>query len=231
MIRLWLTILTAAIATLVLSPLGILAWPFRRDGEAGFAISRLWAKAILTVASVRTTVEVLAPLPDGPVVFVSNHVSALDIPILFRALPRSFRIVFKSSLLYVPLMGQFLAAARHVSIDRSRAFSAKRSLESAARRIHNGVSVALFPEGTRSGGSPMGSFKRGSFKLAADAGVPVVPVSLIGLRGIVKGRSITPGTVRVRIHEAIPTQPGGAETHDELAARVQSIIGREVMES
>ena len=231
MIRLAFTVLTAAIATLLLSPFGILAWPLRRDGEAAFAITRLWARAILAAASVRTTVEMLAPLPEGPVVFVSNHVSALDIPILFRALPRSFRIVFKSSLLYVPLMGQFLAAGRHVSIDRSRAFSAKRSLEAAARRIHNGVSVALFPEGTRSGGATMGSFKRGSFKLAADAGVPVVPVSLIGLRGVVRGRSITPGTVRIRIHEAIPTLDGGVETHDELAARVQSIISREVMES
>jgi 1-acyl-sn-glycerol-3-phosphate acyltransferase len=228
LIRLWLTVLSAAFATLLLAPIGILAWPFRRDGEIAFAVTRVWARMILGTAAVATVVEMDDPLPDGPVVFVSNHVSALDIPILFRTLPRSFRIVFKSSLVYIPMMGQFLLAGRHVAIDRSRAFRAKRSLESAARRIHNGVSVALFPEGTRSGQDSMGSFKRGSFKLACDAGVPVVPVSLIGLREVAGERSITPGTVRVKIHAAIATSGIVAAEIDALAERVEEIIRNEV---
>ncbi|MEO8360897.1 MAG: 1-acyl-sn-glycerol-3-phosphate acyltransferase, partial [Vicinamibacteria bacterium] len=90
------TLLTACVATIVLSPVGILAWPFRQDGEIGFFVTRVWARAILAAAGVRVIPELLAELPSGPVVFVSNHVSALDIPILFAALPRSFRIVYKS---------------------------------------------------------------------------------------------------------------------------------------
>ena len=226
MIRLAFTVLTACFATLVLAPIGILAWPFRRDGEIAFRVTRLWARTILGAASVRVTLELLAPLPNGPVVFVSNHVSALDIPILFAALPRSFRIVYKSSLVYVPFMGLFLVAARNISIDRSRAFSAKRSLASAARRIQSGVSVALFPEGTRSGGAPMGSFKRGSFKLAVEAGAPVVPVSLIGLREVTGRLRITPGPVRVRIHEALPIRDGAGV--EALAAEAESVIRQEV---
>ena len=228
MIRLILTILTAALATAILAPAGILAWPFRRDGEFAFGITRIWGRTILRVAGVRTTLDLRSPLPQGPVVFVSNHVSAIDIPILFATLPRSFRIVFKRSLLYVPIMGQFLAAGRHVPIDRSRAFQAKRSLERAARRIHDGVSVALFPEGTRSGSGLMGSFKRGSFKLASDAGVPVVPVSLVGVRRVMRDDGIVPGVVEVRIHEAIETDGASStEAHEALAVRAASVIRNE----
>jgi 1-acyl-sn-glycerol-3-phosphate acyltransferase len=227
LIRLALTILTAFLATLALAPIGILAWPFRRDGGIGFDVSRVWAGAILSVAGVKPILELGAVLPDGPVVFVSNHRSALDIPILFAALPRPFRIVYKSSLLYVPLLGLYLAAARHVSIHRSRAFKARRSLAAAATRIRNGVSVALFPEGTRSGEAPMGSFKRGSFKLAVEAEAPVVPVSLIGLDRIVGRGWIVPGEVRVKIHEALVAGPGPGAV-ETLAQQAESLIRNEV---
>lgn len=229
MIRFAVAHLAAFVGTLVLAPIGILAWPFRRDGEVGFGVTRLWARFILRAAGVRTTCELVVPLPEGPVVFVSNHVSSLDIPILFEALPRSFRIVYKRSLLYVPLMGQCLAATRHIAIDRSRAFSARRSLAAAARRIRNGVSVALFPEGTRSGEAPMGAFKRGSFKLAVEAGVPVVPVSLIGLRRVTGKGRISPGEIRVKIHPALPVEEG-PNAVEVLATRAESLIREEVEE-
>jgi 1-acyl-sn-glycerol-3-phosphate acyltransferase len=227
LIRFALAYLAAFVATLILAPIGILAWPFRRDGEIGFRVTRLWARFILGAAGVRATTEIASPLPEGPLVFVSNHVSSLDIPILFAALPRSFRIVYKSSLLYVPLMGQHLAATRHIAIDRSRAFSAKRSLAAAARRIRNGVSVALFPEGTRSGSAPMGAFKRGSFKLALEAGVPVVPVSLIGLRHVTGPARITPGNVVVKIHSALVAAED-ADADESLASRAEAVIREEV---
>jgi len=226
-IRLASAILACVFATLLLAPIGILAWPFRRDGSLSFALTRIWARWILAAAGVSTTLEVVADLPPGPVVFVSNHVSALDIPILFQTLPRPFRIVYKSSLVYVPVMGLFLLAARHIPIDRSRAFRARRSLGAAARRIRNGVSVALFPEGTRSGDEPMGAFKRGSFKLAVEAQVPVAPVSLIGLRAVAHEGRITPGRVRVRIHPAMATS-GREDEVESLAARAESLIRGEV---
>jgi 1-acyl-sn-glycerol-3-phosphate acyltransferase len=229
LVRLALAILAACLATLVLAPIGILAWPFRRDGHVGFVVTRLWAGAILRTAGVRAITELAAPLPEGPVVFVSNHVSALDIPILFSALPRSFRIVYKSSLLYVPLMGQCLAATRHIAIDRRKAFSARRSLAAAARRIRNGVSVALFPEGTRSGDAPMGTFKRGSFKLAVEAGAPVVPVSLIGLRRVAPAGRIRPGEVLVKIHSPLVPEEG-EDAAETLALQAEKVIREEVGE-
>jgi len=226
LIRLACAIFAAALGAIVLAPIGIAAWPFRRDGSVGFAVARLWGRAILGAAGVQVTVECLVPPPPEPVVFVSNHVSALDIPILFVTLPRPFRIVYKSSLVYVPLMGLFLVASRHVPIDRSRAFSARRSLSAAARRIRNGVSVALFPEGTRSGDEAMGSFKRGSFKLALEAGVPVVPVSLIGLHKVVRKGRITPGLIHVKIHRALAAEEG-PEAVELLASRAEAVIREE----
>ncbi len=193
----------------------------------GFRVTRLWARFILFAAGIRVSTDGAAALPEGPLVFVSNHVSSLDIPILFAAIPRSFRIVYKSSLLYVPLMGQRLAATRHIAIDRSRAFSAKWSLAAAARRIRNGVSFALFPEGTRSGDAPMGAFKRGSFKLAVEAGVPVVPVSLIGLRRVTGPARITPGDVVLKIHTALVAAEG-PEALEYLASRAEAVIREEV---
>lgn len=227
MIRLAFTIFTAFMAILVLSPIGVVAWPFRRDGAVGFGVARLCAHIILRAARVTTATEFMAPLPHTPVVFVSNHVNVLDIPILFAALPRPFRIVYKSSLLYVPLMGLFLAASRHIAIDRSRAFKARRSLAAAARRIRNGVSVALFPEGTRSGDAGMGAFKLGSFKLAIEAQAPVVPVTIIGLGAVMGRRYLKPGHVRVRIHQALAAE-SGPNAVEGLASRAEAIMRKEI---
>lgn len=226
MFRAVLTAVVAFVATLFLAPIGIVAFPFVRDGEVAFQVTRLWARWILAAAGFDIEVEIEdqgRPLPEGPVVFVANHVSALDIPIVFLALPRSFRIVYKRSLLFVPLLGLFLFTGGHIAIERSRAFRARRSLDLAARRIRGGVSLALFPEGTRSGSGRVAGFKRGSFKLAADAGVPVVPVALIGVEDRVRGSRILPGRVRVKIGQA--HRPDDAEA---LARDVENWIQGEV---
>jgi 1-acyl-sn-glycerol-3-phosphate acyltransferase len=110
-----------------------------------------------------------------------------------------------------------------VSIDRSNPFRARRSLERAAVRIREGTSVAVFPEGTRSPDGTLRPFKRGSFVLAANAGVPVVPVSLEGVktvapRGLV---SLRPGRVRLRVHGALPSAGRDAEA---LAGEVRGVV-------
>jgi 1-acyl-sn-glycerol-3-phosphate acyltransferase len=214
-------------ATLLLAPLGIASYPFSRDGAFGFRLTRLWARWILRAAGTTVVVEGAgdADLPPGPVVFVANHVSVLDIPILFGWLPRPFRIVYKRSLQWIPVLGQFLVAARHVSVERSRAFSARRSLERAAARIHGGVSVALFPEGTRNADGRMSGFKRGSFKLAIESAVPVVPVALVGVAQLGPLARLRPGSVRLRVMPPVATDGRSAE---DLASSVESAIQKEI---
>src|SRR6185436_2892582 len=104
-------------------------------------------------------------------------------------------------------------AADHVPIERSSPFRAKRSLDRAAVRIRAGTSVALFPEGTRRGTRGLGMFKRGSFLLAIDAGVPVVPVSLAGVGRLVPEglASLRGGTVSLRLHAPVATAGRGPD--------------------
>ena len=209
--------------------LGLLAgfWIFDPRRRFLLWITRGWARIILAVAGVRVTVEGQEHIPAGPAVFASNHVSALDIPLLFGCLPVDFRIIHKKSLYWAPVLGQYLYFGGHVGVDRKNAFRAKESLRRAARRIREGMSVAVFPEGTRSRDGNVQEFKRGTFVLAQDAGVPVVPVSLIGVKALVRRglMHVESGPVTLRIHPAVSTSGRSAES---VAGEVREIIVRDV---
>ncbi len=164
--------------------------------------------------------------PSGPAVYAANHASALDILVVFGHLPMDFRIVYKKSLSLVPLVGWAIQLGGHVPIDRSHPFRARRSLDAAARRIRAGTSVVVFPEGKRSPDETVRRFKRGSFGLAIEAGVPVVPVSLAGVKAVVpRGlSSVRPGTVHVRLHPPVSVAGRSAEEAEALAEDVRKIV-------
>lgn len=186
-------------------------------------ITRLWGRLILWVCGVKVAVSGLENLPSGPALYAANHASALDIAIVFGRLPVDFRIIYKKSLNWAPIVGGFLAGARHVAIDRQNAFNARRSLEAAAQRVRGGLSVLVFPEGTRSRDGAVQPFKRGSFVLAQETGVPIVPVSIVGVRAVAPGGilSARPGRVDVHIH---PPVPSVGRSTDELAREVREIV-------
>jgi 1-acyl-sn-glycerol-3-phosphate acyltransferase len=127
---------------------------------------------------------------------------------LRRAAFRTTRFVSKKSIFWIPVLGQAMAVAGFIPIDRSDRTRAIRSLGRASARIRAGASVILFPEGTRSRDGKLGRFKRGAFHLAIDAGVPVVPVAISGTGKVVRPRSIVvrPGPVSVTFSPAIETQ-------------------------
>jgi len=193
-------------------------------------ITRGWARLVLFCAGIEVEVQGGEHAPAGPAVYAANHVSALDIPLLFACLPADFRIIHKDSLYWAPVIGQYLYFGGHVGVDRKNPFRAKQSLKRAAQRIRAGMSVAVFPEGTRSRDGNLQPFKRGTFMLAQDAGVPVVPVSLIGVKalvpqGLVRARS---GRVTMRLHAPVATVGRSAET---VAEEVREIIRRDVQEN
>jgi 1-acyl-sn-glycerol-3-phosphate acyltransferase len=215
------------VATVALGVPALALGALDRSGRSPHSVARIWARLLLALFGVRVVVEGLENVPAGPAVFTANHASALDIPILFGHLPVSFRIVYKKSLSLFPLVGWYLFLSGHISIDRANPFKARKSLDAAARRIRGGTSVAAFPEGTRVSSASPGLFKRGTFLLAIDAEVPVVPVSLVGVsriapRGIAAPRS---GTVGVRIHPALET-PRDRDAAEALAAEVREIVLR-----
>jgi 1-acyl-sn-glycerol-3-phosphate acyltransferase len=216
----------ALLATAILSSLAIVVGVVDRSGRGCRVIAGVWSRALLTIARVGARIDGLEHLPEGPAVYAANHGSALDIPIVFAHLPVDFRIIYKRSLRLLPILGQAMWAAGHIAIDRSHPFRARRSLGAATQRIRAGTSVVVFPEGTRSPDTKVRRFKRGSFALALDAGVPVVPVSLIGVKAIVpRGLfSLQSGTVRVHVHAPVPVEGRGPEQAEGLAEEVRQIV-------
>jgi 1-acyl-sn-glycerol-3-phosphate acyltransferase len=199
-----------------------------RSGRTTRRIGGAWSRLLLRLLRVRVVVSGLEHVPAGPAVYAANHASALDIFVVFGHLPVDFRIVYKKSLSLVPLVGWAIFIGGHIPIDRRNSVRARRSIARAARRIRAGTSVVMFPEGTRSPDGSVHRFKRGSFALAIDTGVPVVPVSLVGVKAVVpRGlTSVRPGTVGVALHPPVPTAgraPGEAEA---LAEEVRQIVAR-----
>jgi 1-acyl-sn-glycerol-3-phosphate acyltransferase len=213
--------LTALCATVA-----FLAAILDRSGRATRQVGGWWSRALLRLFAVRVEVEGAANVPGGPAVYAANHTSTLDILVVFGYLPVDFRIVFKQSVGFIPILGWSIWLGGHVPIDRSHPFRARKSLERAARRIAGGTNVVLFPEGTRSPDGRIGLFRRGSFSLAIEAGVPVVPVSLVGVKAVVPSGipSVRPGTVRVVIHPPVPSAGRSLEAVDAFAAEVRAVV-------
>ena len=216
----------AILATAVLVVVACLVGVVRPSRVRSLAL--LWSRLLLRLFRVRVAGEGLAHVPAGPAVYAANHSSALDILVVLAQLPVDVKIIHKQSLSHVPVFGWSIALAGHIPIDRSNPFRARRSLERAAERIRGGTSVLVFPEGTRSRDGAVGHFKRGSFGLAIDAGVPVVPVSLVGVKTLVpRGLwSMRPGSVRLRVHPAIATAGRPADTAQALAEEVRGVVAK-----
>ena len=232
MLRIFFAFPLIAADTLVFGLAALGAGLVDRSGRACRAIAGGWARVLLRGLGVRVEVRGSGNVPAGAAVFAANHASALDIPILFGYLPADFRIIHKRSLYLIPVLGWSLWVAGHVGIDRGNPFRARRSLEAAAQRIRGGMSVAVFPEGTRSPDAAVQPFKRGSFVLALEAGVPVVPVSLQGVKRVVpRGIStLRPGTVRVWIHPPVPTAGLSPDAAESLVEDVRRIVAEGCVE-
>jgi len=167
----------------------------------------LWAKAVVAISGVRVKVAGLQNVPKGqPVLFLSNHQGAFDIPALQSVLPVQFRWVAKKSLFKVPFVGWSMRLAGYISIDRENPAEAVKSMEEAAEKMSKGASVVIFPEGTRSETGALLPFKRGAFMLARKSGRPIVPVAISGTSGILKrgGFIVNPMRVTVTIGSPIP---------------------------
>ena len=196
-------------------------------GDWVLDLARWWSGWITRFAGVRIIVDNRANLePQQPYVFMANHASTIDIWALFLAIPRRVRMIAKKQLARIPLFGWVMWAGRFIFIDRQNAAAARRSIEEAGRRIRGGVSVLIFPEGTRTRDGQMGPFKKGGFHLAMDAGVPIVPVALRGTRALMPRGSlrVKSGKVFVTIGAPIPTSGLTIDDRPALIERVRDAI-------
>jgi len=218
-----------AVYTIVLGVLSIGSSYFDRRGYFAHGCARLWSWLILATTGVEVEVRGLERLERGKTyVFVSNHQSIYDIPVLFWWLPFQLRIIAKESLGRFPMLGPHLKRTGHMLVDRSRP-DRRGVFGWASALTSRGLSLIVFPEGTRSPDGRVGIFKGGSFYLAMQAGLPIVPLSVVGSRHVMRKGQLTtrPGRVVLTVHEPIATvadpDPPTREVR-ALANQVRAIV-------
>jgi 1-acyl-sn-glycerol-3-phosphate acyltransferase len=214
-------------ATAVFGIIAIIVSFFSRTGNPVHIIARIWSKSILFVSGIKVDVEGLANIdPAKSYIYMSNHRSNFDIPVLLGCLPIQFRWLAKAELFKIPIFGRAMQGAGYVKIDRFNRESAFKSIDEVAAKMKNGVSVMIFPEGTRSEDGNIKPFKKGGFIMAVDSGVPIVPVIVRGTRSImVKDRwRIKPGNVTLSIKKPIDTTGYTRDNKDDLIKTVRSVI-------
>ncbi len=211
--------LTAMLGGLVRAPRGLYDW-----------VHRNWSRSLLWVAGVRVDATGHEALdPDGSYVFVSNHQSFFDIWAMMATLPASLRFVAKEELSRIPLFATAMRAAGHVFIDRKNPNSAGEAIRRAGQRMRSeGLSLVFFPEGTRSPDGTLQRFKKGSFALAIETQVKLVPVAVDGGGRILPrgAKRPVPGTLRLRCAEPIPLAGLDANDRDGLLEQTQLAISR-----
>ncbi len=215
-----------AIYTIVLGTVSLLSTLVDRSGRVAHRCARIWSWLILATTGVSVDVQGLDRLPrEATFIFVSNHQSIYDIPVVFASLPYELRIIAKQSLGAFPFLGWHLRRSGHLLVDRKNPDRGG-ILRRWRALVGEGLSLIIFPEGTRSADGRVGIFKAGSFLLAIEAGLPIVPLSVDGTRQVMsKGQLTTrPGRATLIVHPPIATAGLGPGDARALAGRVRAIV-------
>lgn len=194
-----LTAIVIAILTLIVSP-------FDLKGKMVFGLSKIFSKSILLSSGVKIDCSGKEKInKKEPYLFISNHMSYLDIPILMQALPSNIRFVYKKSLTKIPVFGWAMYLGKYIPIDRKNVRNALKSLKDASRLIKKNISVVMFPEGTRSTDGVIHEFKKGMTIISEETKCRLVPVTVIGSYSILPKNTlkIKPGKVKVIIDEPV----------------------------
>jgi 1-acyl-sn-glycerol-3-phosphate acyltransferase len=215
------------LSTVVLSSLAVIVSLFDGTGRAAHAVARAWGRVLLAIPGVRVRVEGLEKVvPDGSYVVVANHLSYMDIPVSLACLPVQLRILAKKGLFRLPFLGLSMKRAGHIPVPREDTRASLKTLAQSARLVRErGISVLVFPEGGRSPG-PMRDFRAGASYIAIKAGVPLLPVGLIGTREVLPMDSLLPrgGPVTLRVGDPIPTEGLKIHDHEALTRQLQERV-------
>ena len=177
------------------------------------------------LARIRVQITGREHLLAQPAIFMANHVSNLDPPIMLPLLPFRTAFFIKRSLLRIPVVGVGMRLAGFIPVDRDgRLESARESVQAANKVLASGVNISTFPEGTRSRDGKLLPFKKGPFYLAMDSGAPIIPISIWGSQHMMTKGSlrIKPGTAHLTFHPAV--YPQQFATREQLAAAVREAI-------
>jgi 1-acyl-sn-glycerol-3-phosphate acyltransferase len=220
-----------ALATIVMGTISLLATIFDPSGRASHLVARAWGRFLLAVSFIRLRADGIEKIdPEGCYVFVANHTSFMDIPAILAALPFQFRFFAKKGLFSIPFLGTHLKRAGHIPVERSSPRASLKSMTQGAEMIaRSRVSVLLFPEGGRTpAGMGLREFREGAAYIAIKAGVPVVPIGIVGLKPLLPMGSIHIRSGRGVLHigDPIPTAALTVRDRAELNQRLFDELGR-----
>jgi 1-acyl-sn-glycerol-3-phosphate acyltransferase len=200
-------ILLILISGSIISGLAIPLLPFNSKGLVSHITSKTFSKIILFIAGAKLKIEGIERIDrKEKYIFVSNHLSYFDIPVIISAIPNNIRFIYKKSIAYVPFFGWAVYFGGYVAVDRSNARNGFHAIKKAASIIKDkGLSFIIFPEGTRSIDGSIGNFKRGAFMLAGEVKEKIVPVTIINSNKILPKKSykIKSGEIKVIIEKPL----------------------------
>lgn len=197
------------------------------NGLYGFVSKYFWSRGLLAIAGARLKITGRENLdPKGNYIYISNHESDYDIPAIYASIPVNLYFIAKKELKKIPFLGWAMQAVGMIFIDRSNREKAVRSMKEAGEIIRRGKNVLSFPEGTRSRTGKIARFKKGTFILARENNLNIVPLAVDGTHEILPSNKfvLQPGTVRVIIGKPIITAEYAHLSPDEFAAAAKDVI-------
>lgn len=199
-----------------------------------FWLSRkVWTPGLLIGAGARLEVQGLERVDfSRHYLFVANHLSFIDICVLFAALPTNFRFLVKKELTGIPFLGWYIKMMGFVEVDRGGFSGSKKVFKDVERKLRAGQSIVSFAEGTRSRDGKVSKFRRAGFIAPIRAQVPVVPVAIEGADRVLPsdGFKVRPGLIRVRVGDPIPTVGLESGDREELAGRAEAVVEKFYLE-
>lgn len=195
-----------------------------------YGCSTTWAKDMLKAAGVKVEVSGSENIPKEACLFVSNHQSYFDVPILMAVIDRSIGFIAKKEIEKVPFMNYWMKELHSVFMDRDNIREAVKSINEGIENLQNGYSMVIFPEGTRSKCDTVGEFKKGSMKLGIKAGAPIIPVTINGAYKAFEGNNnrVKSADVKIVFGEPIYPKNLSKEEQNNLAEVFKGIICKNI---
>jgi 1-acyl-sn-glycerol-3-phosphate acyltransferase len=216
------------LATIFYGSVSVVAALFDKTGVVPIRVARAWGRFLLAVSGVRVRVEGLEHIdPNGSYIFVSNHLSYMDTPVVLSHVPVQFRFLAKRGLFQIPFLGTHLSQAGHIPVPREDPRAAVKTMQLAAETVVNKkISLLIFPEGGRSHDGNLRPFKEGAVYIAIKAGVPIVPMTLIGTRDVLPFGSgvVLPGKVTLRVLPPIDTSTLTLKDRGRVTEEIRELI-------
>jgi 1-acyl-sn-glycerol-3-phosphate acyltransferase len=215
--------------TIILGALSLLSSFFDKSGRIQHGFARFWSRMILGTIGAKPQIEGMEKIDIAKAqVYVVNHLSALDIPVLYAYLPFQFRILAKKELFRYPFMGWHLSRSGQIPVVLENPKASVRSLTRAVAALKEGKSLVVFPEGGRSPDGQLQRFMGGAFYAAIRAQVDIIPVALVGTFEMLKMNTwhIKTGPLHLLVGEPIPTAGMTTRDLEKITQKAQDVIAR-----